>query len=183
MIYAFLAEGFEEAEAILPLDLLIRAGLEIQTVSITNDRPVIGTHGIPVMADRTAADFPALPEDAEMILLPGGMPGTQNLYESPLVQVCIRQAAERKLPLAAICAAPSVYGRMGLLEGKRATCFPGFEDMLLGAEATGEGLTVDGSVITARALGSAHDFAFAIIRMLKDAETAERVRNSIFFEA
>ena len=182
MVYVFLADGFEEGEAILPIDLLRRADISVCTVGIGADRCILGAHGIPVTADVCAESLGGLPEDAEMLLLPGGMPGTKNLDASPFVQACIRQAVERKLPLAAICAAPSIYGKLGLLSGKKATCFPGFEAALIGAEVTHTGVAVDGNTVTARALGSAQDFAFAIIRMLKDNETAERVRQSIFFE-
>lgn len=183
MVYAFLAEGFEETEAILPLDLLIRAGIPVRTVAIGESRTVPGAHGLPVVADVLAEQLPDLPEDAEMIFLPGGMPGTKNLEESPAVQNYIRQAVERNLPLTAICAAPSILGKLGLLNGKKATCFPGFEQYLSGATVCDCGVVTDGNVITARALGAAHEFAFAIIRMLKDEGTAEQVRASVFYEA
>lgn len=182
MVYVFLAPGFEEGEAIVPIDLMLRAGISVTTVGIGADRVISGAHGISVTADRSENDLASLPTDAEMILLPGGMPGTKNLDASPFVHECIRTAVERNLPLAAICAAPSVYGKLGLLRGKKATCFPGFEDMLLGAEVTGMGVSIDENVITARALGSANEFAFAIIERLKDAETAQRVRESIYFK-
>ena len=181
MVYVFLAEGFEEGEAIVPIDLLIRAGISVRTVGV-GGRTVTGAHGIPVIADLSSEELSSLPEDAELIFLPGGMPGTKNLDASPFVQTCIRQAVERRLPLTAICAAPSIYGKLGLLRGKKATCFPGFEDALLGAEVTHGGVAVDGNVITAKALGAAQDFAFAVIRLLKGAEAAEKVRSSIFFE-
>ena len=181
MVYVFLAPGFEEGEAIIPIDLMLRAGISVTTVAIGADRTVPGAHGIPVTANLAEADLSSLPPDAEMILLPGGMPGTANLDASPFVHECIHAAVERGLPLAAICAAPSVYGKLGLLNGKRATCFPGFEDALLGATLTGDGVAVDGDRITARALGSAYEFAFAIIRRLKSEEAATRVRESIYF--
>ena len=180
MVYVFLAPGFEEGEAIVPIDLMLRAGISVTTVGI-GAQVIPGAHGIAVTADVAESQLTSLPEDAEMILLPGGMPGTKNLDASPFVHACIRSATERNLPLAAICAAPSVYGKLGLLRGKKATCFPGFEEALLGADVTGEGVAVDENMITARALGSAYEFAFAIIERLKDAETAIRVRDSIYF--
>ena len=181
MVYVFLAPGFEEGEAIVPIDLMLRAGISVTTVGI-GSQIIQGAHGIAVTADVAESQLTSLPEDAEMILLPGGMPGTKNLDASPFVHACIRSASERNLPLAAICAAPSVYGKLGLLRGKKATCFPGFEEALLSADVTGEGVAADENVITARALGSAYEFAFAIIERLKDAETAIRVRDSIYFK-
>ena len=114
MVYVFLAPGFEEGEAIVPIDLMLRAGISVTTVGI-GSLVIPGAHGISVTADITESQLASLPEDAEMILLPGGMPGTKNLDASPFVHACIQSATERNLPLAAICAAPSVYGKLGLL--------------------------------------------------------------------
>ena len=183
MVYVYLAPGFEEAEALLPMDLLIRAGIDVCSVAVESDTVVTGSHGLSLTADVSPRALTELPDDAEMLVLPGGMPGTSNLQKSPLVQAHLAEAIRRGLPLAAICAAPSVLGQIGVLKGKRATCFPGFEDALIGAEVCDCGVVTDSNVITARALGSAHEFAFAIIRLLKDDETAEKVRTSVFYQA
>lgn len=181
MVYAFLADGFEEVEAITPIDLLRRAEIPVTTVGI-GGTAIRGAHDITVLADTDTNTFSRLPDDAEMILLPGGMPGTLNLEHSPVVQDAIRAATERGLYLAAICAAPSILGHLGLLAGKRATCFPGFEDQLEGATPSSDGVVCDGKIITARAMGPAHGFGFALISALRGKECADRIRASVFFD-
>lgn len=181
MVYAFLADGFEEVEAITPIDLLRRAEIPVTTVGI-GKLAIHGAHDITVLADTDTSVFSTLPDDAEMILLPGGMPGTLNLEHSPTVQAAIKAATERGLYLAAICAAPSILGHLGLLAGKRATCFPGFEDQLAGAAPSDEGVVWDGKIITARAMGPAHEFGFTLIRALRGKECADRIRASVYFD-
>lgn len=160
-IFVFLATGFEELEALTPVDVLRRAGLNVQTVSVMNEQTVVGAHGIPVVADKMFAEINS--EDAEMILLPGGLPGATNLDEHTGLSELIMKFAEAEKPLAAICAAPLVFGNRGLLNGKKATCYPGFETYLQGADYTANLVEVDGNFITGKGPGAAMEFAFAIV--------------------
>ncbi|MDO4487520.1 MAG: DJ-1/PfpI family protein [Eubacteriales bacterium] len=174
----FLADGFEECEGLIVVDLLRRAGVEVTTASVMGRETVVSSHNITLDADMLCEDVDF--SDKDMIVLPGGMPGTKNLGESEVVVRELKSFADKKL-IGAICAAPSVPGSLGLLKGKRATCYPGFEDMLIGAEATRDGVVVDGKFITGQALGSAIPFALTLIRELIDAETADKVATSIYF--
>ena len=160
-IYVFLAEGFEEIEALTPVDVLRRAGLSVKTVSIMDKQVVVGAHGIPVLADMMFADVDS--EATEMILLPGGLPGATNLDAHEGLAKMILDFAKAKKSLAAICAAPLVFGNRGLLQGKKATCYPGFETYLQGAEYTAALVEKDGNFITAKGPGAALEFAFAIV--------------------
>lgn len=160
-IYVFLAEGFEEIEALTPVDVLRRAGLSVKTVSIMDKQVVVGAHGIPVLADMMFADVDS--EDAEMILLPGGLPGATNLDAHEGLAKMILDFAKAKKSLAAICAAPLVFGNRGLLQGKKATCYPGFETYLQGAEYTAALVEKDENFITGKGPGAAMEFAFAIV--------------------
>ena len=176
MIYMFLANGFEEVEALCPLDLLRRAGLEVTTVGVGGDS-VMGAHGIQVLADIPEAMY--RDSKPEMIILPGGMPGTTNLDNSPTVERALRAAAANGAYLAAICAAPMVLGKRGYLEGKRATCFPGFEEHLAGAVVSSEGVVADGRVITAKGMGVAQEFGLALVGALCGKEKADALRKAI----
>ena len=139
MVYLFLAEGFEEIEALCPIDMLRRAGIEVKSVSITSDKTVVGAHGISVLADITFADLDIA--DADMLILPGGMPGTKNLLAfEPLVSM-LKVFGGCGGDISAICAAPMILGRSGLLKSKIATCYPGFEDELFGATVSKEGVS------------------------------------------
>ena len=160
-IFVFLAEGFEEIEALTPVDVLRRAGLPVQTVSVMDEQVVVGAHGVPVLADKMFAEIN--PEDAEMILLPGGLPGATNLDAHEGLSRMILDFAAAEKPLAAICAAPLVLGNRGLLQGKKATCYPGFETYLQGAEYTAALVEKDGNIITGKGPGAAMEFAFAIV--------------------
>ena len=141
MVYFFLADGFEEIEALCPVDLCRRVGIDAKTVSITESNVVTGSHGIAVMADLTAKDDLG---DFDMIVLPGGLPGTTNLEASPLVQSAIDKALAEDKYIAAICAAPMVLGNRGILDGKEAICFPGFEKYLTGATVSEKKVVTDG---------------------------------------
>ena len=176
MVYMFLANGFEEVEALCPLDLLRRAGVEVTTVGVGGEA-VIGSHGIGVMAD--IPDTMYRDSKPEMVILPGGMPGTTNLDNSPTVELALRAAAANGAYLCAICAAPMVLGKRGYLQGKRATCFPGFEEHLAGAEATGEPVVTDGRVITARGMGVALEFGLALVAALCGEEKANELRRTV----
>ena len=176
MVYLFLANGFEEIEALAPLDLLRRAGVEVTTVGIGGDR-IQGSHGITVEADIPEGLF--TDANPDMIILPGGMPGSRNLDASRTVDVALKAAVRNGAILAAICAAPMVLGRRGLLEGKRALCFPGFESELRGATIADTRVVRDGNVITAAGMGVAVDFGLALVAALKGDAVAEELRRTI----
>lgn len=178
MIYMFLADGFEEVEALCPLDILRRAGLEVTTVGIGKDT-IIGAHGITVQAD--IPDVLYRDSTPDMIILPGGMPGSSNLDRSKTVDTALRAAARKGAFLCAICAAPMVLGKRGYLNGKKAVCYPGFEEYLEGATVSQiETVVRDGNIITAKGMGVALDFGLELVRALKDNETAEQIRSSVF---
>ncbi len=175
----FLAEGFEEVEALAPLDLIRRAGLEIKTVGV-GSKVVVGSHGIPGVADMTDADYSDGAPD--MVILPGGMPGTKNLDASETVHKAIAAATKNGAYVCAICAAPMILGKLGLLVGKKATCFPGFEEYLAGAIVTGQKVAVDGKIITAKGMGAGIEFGLAIVAALKDEATANELAKAIMFK-
>lgn len=182
MVYLFLANGFEEVEALTPLDYLRRCeGISVQAVAVGTDRAVTGSHGITVLAD-IVIDEVAL-DEMEMIVLPGGMPGTLNLEASEALQHIIDVCVHRELPIGAICAAPSILGHKNLLNGKTATCYTGFEEQLFGANATGAPVEQDGLFITARGAGVANQFAFKLVEVLKGSERAQKLRDAVLWEA
>ena len=180
-IFVFLADGFEEIEAITPIDVLKRAGLNVQTVSVMEERTVAGAHGIPVDADKMFADIHL--DDAEMLLLPGGLPGATNLDAHQGLSDMILAFASEGKALAAICAAPLVYGNRGLLQGKKATCYPGFESYLTGAEYTAALVETDGNFITAKGPGAAMDFAFAIVEKYCGIEKVNELKSGMMIKA
>jgi 4-methyl-5(b-hydroxyethyl)-thiazole monophosphate biosynthesis len=161
MIYVFFAPGFEEIEALATVDVLRRAGLETRTVGVTSDE-ITGAHGITVRTDAVIAQVAA--DNPAAVVLPGGMPGTLNLEKCPEVCSMTRRAYENGRIVAAICAAPSVLGHLGILQGRRATCYPGFETELTGAEKVPQGVCRDGQVITANGAGNAIPFGLEIVR-------------------
>lgn len=180
MVYVFLADGFEEVEALTPVDLLRRAGAEVKTVGITG-KTVTGARGIPVVADMVCDEVNL--EDAEMIVLPGGMPGTINLNESEFVHNAVNYCVKNELYVAAICAAPSIIlGGMDLLHHKRAVCYPGMEDGMLCANPVSQNVCVDGKIITGRAAGAATDFALALCKAVMGSAAAKQVAESICYE-
>ena len=179
MIYMFLADGFEEVEALCPLDILRRAGLEVTTVGVGGKDTIVGAHKIVVQAD--IPDVMYRDSAPDMIILPGGMPGSTNLDESMTVDAALRFAAKKGAYLCAICAAPLVLGKRGYLNGKKAVCYPGFEKYLEGSTVPeGETVVRDGNVITAKGMGVAFDFGLELVRVLKDEETAENIKKSVF---
>ena len=176
MVYMFLANGFEEVEALCPLDLLRRAGVEVTTVGIGAEQ-ITGSHGITVQADISDAFYTDSAPD--MIILPGGMPGSKNLDASRTVDTAIKAAARRGAFIGAICAAPFLLGKRGLLAGKRAICYPGFEGELSGAEIAKERVVRDGNIITAAGMGVALEFGLALVTALKGEETADNLRRAV----
>lgn len=169
----FLANGFEEMEALGTIDILRRGGIEVTTVSITADPVVTGAHNVPVTADTTLEK--AALAGADALVLPGGMPGAANLNDSePVKEALLQQYREGKI-VAAICAAPMVLGGLGLLKGRNATCYPGFEPKLIGANVTGESVEVSDNVITGRGPGLVINFGLTLVGAIKSQAVAEEV--------
>lgn len=175
-VAVFLAPGFEECEALMTVDLLRRAQLDTTMYSIHNTDEVTGSHNITVKADKKLNE---LNELFDCVILPGGMPGTKYLMESKEVNALVVEHFSQNRLVAAICAAPSVLGELQLLQGKKATCFPGFEDQLHGAEVLNQKAVADGNIITAKGLGAAVEFAHAIISYLINSKTADQVVKTI----
>lgn len=172
MFYLFLAEGFEETEALACLDVMRRAKLRVQTVGVTGEF-VISSHGVCVKSDIDAdsVDY----SEIEGAILPGGMPGTLNLEKDSRVIDCVKYCYENDKIVAAICAAPSILGHLGILDGKGATCFPGFEKELKGASCTGAHTATDGKVITGKGAGCAIEFGHAIVAKAISKKVADKV--------
>lgn len=177
MVYVHLADGFEEIEALTVVDVLRRADIAVKTVSMTDSKTVRGAHDIAVTADLLfpEADY----GKAEMIVLPGGMPGTTNLAGHEGLAKQLVSFAQNGKWLAAICAAPSVLGRLSLLKGKCATSYPGYENQLIDADYTEERVVRDGTVITSRGPGTAIDFSLELVKVLKNEQTAAALRNAM----
>lgn len=169
----FLANGFEEMEATGTVDILRRGGIDTKTVSITDDRKVVGAHNMEYMADALLSETDLAGADA--LILPGGMPGASNLNESEAVKEALLQQYRKGGVVAAICAAPMVLGGLGLLKSRKATCYPGFEPKLIGATVTGEAVEVDGNVVTGKGPGLVFNFGLALISVLKGDAVAEEV--------
>lgn len=179
-IGVFLAEGFEEIEGLTVVDILRRAGLPVTTISITGQKEVYGSHQIGVLADTLYEEIDV--SEYGGIVLPGGMPGTTNLGSHPGVDETIKSfAAEGKL-VAAICAAPSVLGQAGLLKGKKAACYPGFEDKLEGADVVFEEVAEDGTIITSRGMGTAIPFALKLAAYFTSEQKAKELAEAIIYQ-
>lgn len=177
MIYVFLANGFEEIEGLTVVDFLRRAELEVCTVGV-GGKLITGAHNIPVFCDLDESEV-KLDESLEAVVLPGGMPGTLNLEKCETVKSAVNYCAENDRFICAICAAPSVLGHMGLLKGKKACCFPGFENELEGAEVVGDFVCRDGKIITAKGMGAAIDFSKEIAACFKDDNKAKKIKESL----
>ena len=171
MIYVLLADGFEEIEGLAVVDILRRAGLQVQTVGVTG-KTVVGSHQMPILTDVSIEETA---DDCQVLVLPGGMPGTKNLEESDAVQNLLDRVSERNGLIAAICAAPSVLGHRHMLEGKTATCYPGFEKDLYGANVTANLVEHDGNIITGKGPGAAIPFALELVRTLVSEECAQKL--------
>lgn len=175
MIYVFLAKGFEEIEALATVDILRRAELEVVTVGIGDD-VIAGSHGMVVLADTTDFDLPLDPGTLDMIVLPGGLPGTLNLEGSKNVQTAVDFCLENNKYVAAICAAPSILGHRGLLDGKTVTAHHGFREEVGGGNYTGAPVEVDGNIITARGAGVTVQFALKLVELLKGKPAADKIK-------
>ncbi len=176
MVYVFLAEGFEEVEALTPVDVLRRCGVDVKTVGV-GGKTITGSHKIPVTADLTENEVTF--DGLDAVILPGGMPGTLNLEANSTVQKFIDYAAENDLYICAICAAPSILGHKGILNGKNATCFPGFEKDLLGAKVKSDLAVADGKIITGKGAGAAMEFALLIAEKICGKEVSDKTRKSL----
>lgn len=175
-VCVFFADGMEECEALITVDILRRANIIVDTVSINSNTKITSSHNVSILADKTINEENF--DDIDMIVLPGGMPGTTNLRNNAKVcELAIQFSKAKKV--AAICAAPSILGELGLLNGKRATVFPGFEKYLTGSTNTSEKVTVDGNIITAKGMGTAIDFSLEIIKMLINEEKANSIASAI----
>lgn len=177
MIYVFFADGFEEVEALTPVDYLRRADCEVVTVGVTG-KIITGAHNIPIVCDKHIDEI-ELTDALEGIILPGGMPGTINLEKNEGVQKAIDFCVLHNLLIAAICAAPSILGHKNLLDGVEAICFPGFEADLYGAKISDKFAVTDKNIITAKGAGAACEFAFEIIKYLKGAEEAIKSKSVV----
>ncbi len=178
-MYVFLAEGFEEIEALAPVDVMRRAGLAVTLVSITDNLVVNGAHGIPVVADALFAELSFA--DAALLFLPGGLPGATNLDAHEGLRSLLVDKAGEDVVISAICAAPLVLGGLGLLEGKRATCYPGFEDTMQGACYTADKVTCDGNTFTACGPAAAWDLGFAFVEHFCGVAKDDELRRGMQF--
>ncbi len=177
MVVCFLANGFEEIEALTPIDCLRRCGIDVLVVGVGSS-VINGSHHIPVVCDTDTDSF-EMPDDLEMVILPGGMPGTLNLERCKTVQATLDHCVENGVVISAICAAPLILGHKGILNGKNATCYPGFEAELFGANVINENVVTDGNVITACGMGAALDFSLALVERLISKERADELLKSL----
>lgn len=178
-VYVFLADGFEDIEALAPVDILRRGGVEVKTVSIMHRTTVISAHQVPVVADLLFGD-----EDmsgAQLLVLPGGMPGAANLNAHKKLGDLLVKQNKRGALIAAICAAPMVLGSLGLLKGKRATCYPGFESAMEGATYTATLVEQDGNIITGEGPAAALPFGYRLLLLLKDDDTVKQLQDGMMY--
>lgn len=176
-IYVFFAEGFEEIEALTPVDVLRRAGLKVELISVGVGKLILGAHNVGVSCDDLFEDICF--DDAEMLIFPGGMPGAENLSHHIGLRNLILDFNAKGKPIAAICAAPIVLGKLGLLKNKNVTCYPGFEHFLEGANPTGKLVEKDGNLITGKGPGAAMEFAFAILEHFCDKEKVAELKEGM----
>lgn len=175
MIYVLMVDGFEEIEAIEPIDIMRRSGLNVVTVGVKN-QTVKGAHNITIKTDIVIDDINE--EDMELLMLPGG-PGHEELDKDEKVHKLIDYAYKEDLYIAAICASPSIIGKKGLLREKKATCFPGFEQCLIGAKVVGDKVVVDGKIITGKGAGAAAEFGFEIVKLLQNKTAADELKGKM----
>lgn len=173
MVYIFLANGFEEVEALTSADVLRRSGIETQIVGIGTEKFILGAHKIKISSDIQIDSVKT--ENIEGIVLPGGMPGAENLYKEDKLYNIVDYCIENKKIIAAICAAPIILGRMGFLKGKNVCCYPGFENELKGAKISNNPVCVDENIITANGPGASFEFSFEIVKKIKGKDTSERI--------
>lgn len=180
MVYLFLADGTEEVEALSVVDILRRSKIDVLTVGVTG-KTILSSHKVKIECDITVAQM-ELSSSLEAVIIPGGMPGTLNIEASDAVQKAIDFSIKQNIPVCAVCAAPLILGHKGLLCGKHATCYPGFEKDLSGAELSTETTVKDGNIITSRGMGTAIEFALQIVSTLRSKELSENVAASIEYK-
>ncbi|MBQ9922875.1 MAG: DJ-1/PfpI family protein [Clostridia bacterium] len=173
MVYLFLGDGFEEAEAICPADILIRCGVDVKTVSVMSDNTVVGAHGIKIIADLNVND---VKDNAEMYIMPGGMGGVDNLSKSVKLREILKNTTS---DIAAICADPTLLADIGLLENKKAICYPSMTNELRGANVVFERVVSDGRFVTSMGPGTSFEFGFELARRLKGDEIAAKVKEAM----
>ena len=179
-VYVFLADGFEDVEALIPIDVWRRGGVDVTTVSVMGDFLVESAHGVRIMADTLIEDVDV--SDADLLFLPGGMPGASNLYEHEGVRKAVLAQAEKGKKIAAICASPAVVlAQLGILDDKLATCYPGFEKMLTKATYTGRLITVDGNITTGEGPAAAFPFAYDLLGQLVGPQIASQIAEGMRF--
>lgn len=178
--YVFFADGFEEIEASTCVDVMRRAGLNVEMVSVTPDEIVTGAHDVPVLCDCNVVNCDFF--DADLVLLPGGMPGAATLDKCEELRKLLLRFAEEQKPIAAICAAPMVLGKLGLLKGKKATCYPDFEQYLEGADCTGAPVERDGNIVTGKSPAAAMEFALTIIDLILGKEKVQELKEAMCVE-
>lgn len=176
MIAILLADGFEEIEALTPLDILRRAGLDVRTVAV-GSKIAVGSHGISVICDMTMDEVRL--DEVSTVIFPGGMPGSLNLDASPFTDKIIGAVTKNGGRIAAICAAPLILGRRGLLNGKTAVCYPGFEDELVGATVADTPVATDGNITTAKGMGVALEFSLELVRLILGTSEAKRISRAV----
>jgi len=181
-VYVFLANGFEEVEALIPIDVLRRGGVDVKTVSINgNSKNVTAAHNVQIVADAVmdGCNF----SDANLLFLPGGMPGASNLYENEGVRQAVLNQVQAGKKIAAICAAPAVVlAQLGVLDGKKATCYPGFEKLLTKAHYTADLVTVDGNITTAEGPAAAFPLAYELLSQLVNKEVSDQIAEGMRFK-
>ena len=180
-VYVFFADGYEEVEAFTQVDVLKRAGADVVMVSVTPNEIVVGAHDVSVLCDKNIDSCDLM--DADLLLLPGGMPGAQALSECEFLGKALQRQVKEGKPVAAICAAPMVLGKLGILQGKHATCYPGFEGFLAGATYTGASVERDGLIITGKGPGVSQQFAFAVVDLLFGADKVAELKAAMMVEA
>lgn len=179
-VLAFLADGSEEVESLAVLDVLVRAGIDVTLVSVTGKREVVTSHNVHIVTDALIEEVDL--KGADVLFIPGGLPGTTNMMAHEGLCRALTEVAEDGRRVAAICAAPSVLGQLGLLKGKKATCYPGFEDKLAGAEYTKTGVVTDGNITTARGLGYGLDLGLELVALLEGKEKAAQIKAAIQYD-
>ena len=179
MVYVFLADGFEEIEALTVVDILRRGNIPVKTISITNNNTVCGAHSIKVIADALLDD---VKDDVDMLVLPGGMPGTTNLDASENLRTLLLETIVNGKYVAAICAAPLILGKLGVLKDRAATCYPSFEKYLEGANLLTDRVCFSKNIITSRGPGTASDFALFIVEKLKGKELRDKIYGEMLYD-
>lgn len=178
-VYEFIANGTEEVEALIPVDVLRRAGVDIVIVSATGDKVVTSAHGVNIVADALVEDVDV--SDADLLMIPGGIPGAPNLCAHPIVRDMIQKQYEAGKLVSAICAGPMIFGSLGIAKGKRCTCYPGCEGDIAEAEYTAELVTVDGNVITGEGPAAAFPYAYTLCEILCGKEMAEQLKQGMMY--